>query len=132
MSPSAPTFSLTFATQQILHVQVSEPTDVESIERLLMHRQQLEYELARQRQQLEMEAAELRKTYHLGTEPTPGRGYDDRLTMRTGRSRSTLMDELALWEEFAGRRGGLPHTRSGSKYWVSEPDCREYVNAKKA
>lgn len=40
------------------------------------------------------EAAELRKTYHLGTEPTKDRGYDDRLTMRTGYSRSTLLHML--------------------------------------
>lgn len=127
----APTLSLTFATQQVLHVQVSEPTDRQTIETLAKYRLQLDYELALRRQELEIAADRLARTYHLGATPTPGRGYDDRLTTRTGRSRSTLMDELALWEEFAGRRGGLPHTRSGSKYWVSEPDCREYVNAKK-
>jgi hypothetical protein len=66
-------------------------------------------------------------TYHLGSEPTPGRGYDDRLTVRIGQSRSTLLEALGLWEEFGGRRGGLRHTRGGSKYWVTESACREYL-----
>ena len=66
-------------------------------------------------------------TYHLGKEPTPGRGYDDRLNMRLGISRSKLMEELSLWRDFAGKRGGLRHTISGSKYWVSELACREYL-----
>jgi hypothetical protein len=127
-----PTLSLTLANQQVLHVQVSEPTDRQTIETLAKYRLHLEYELALRRQELEVAADRLARTYHLGTKPTPGRGYDDRLTIRLGRSRSALMAELALWEEFAGRRGGLPHTRSGSKYWVSEPDCQEYANAKKA
>jgi len=128
---SAPTLSLTIAPQQVLHVQVSEPADRQTIEALAKYRIQLEHEAACRRQELEVEADRLARTYHLGSEPTPGRGFDDRLTIRTGRGRSTLMNDLALWTEFAGRRGGLPHTRSGSKYWVSEPDCREYVNAKK-
>jgi hypothetical protein len=66
-------------------------------------------------------------TYHLGDSPTPGRGYDDRLTVRLGLSRSKLMEELTLWKEFAGRRGGLRHTMGGSKYWVSELACRQYL-----
>ena len=73
------------------------------------------------------------RTYHLGTEPTPGRGYDDRLTVRMGVSRSTLMAELALWREFGGHRGGLRHTLGGTKYWVSEQACREWLgDAKRA
>lgn len=129
---SAPTLSLTIAPQQVLHVQVSEPADRATIENLAKYRMQLEYELARHKQELEVEADRLTRTYHLGAEATPGRGYDDRLTSRTGRSRSTLMHDLALWEEFGGQRGGLPHRRAGVKYLVSEPDCREYVNAQKA
>jgi hypothetical protein len=128
---SAPTLSLTIAPQQVLHVAVSEPSDRLTIENLAKYRMQLEFELARHKQELDVEADRLTRTYHLGTEPTPGRGFDDRLTIRTGRSRSALMHDLGLWTEFAGRRGGLPHTRSGSKYWVSESDCREYLNAKK-
>jgi len=68
------------------------------------------------------------RTYHLGTAPTPGRGYDDRLTMRLGPSRTKLMEELSLWTQFGGRRGGLPHKRVGTSYWVSETDCRAYIS----
>ena len=68
------------------------------------------------------------RTYHLGTTPTPGRGYDDRLTVRLGPSRSKLMEELALWTQFGGKRGGLPHKRVGTSYWVSEADCRAYIS----
>jgi len=67
-------------------------------------------------------------TYHLGAAPTPGRGYDDRLTVRLGPSRSKLLEELSLWTEFGGRRGGLPHKRIGTSYWVSEADCRTYIS----
>lgn len=66
-------------------------------------------------------------TYHLGAKPTPGRGYDDRLTVRLGLSCSKLMEELTLWKEYGGRRGGLRHTMGGSKYWVSELACRQYL-----
>jgi hypothetical protein len=55
-------------------------------------------------------------TYHLGKEPTPGRGYDGRLTVRLGPSRSTLMAEISLWQQFSGKRGGLSHVRGGKKY----------------
>jgi hypothetical protein len=66
-------------------------------------------------------------TYHLGKEATPGRGYDDRLTVRLGISCSKLMEELALWKDFGGKRGGLRHTMGGNKYWVSELACRQYL-----
>lgn len=72
------------------------------------------------------------RTYHLGTEPTPGRGYDDRLTVRLGVSRSTLMAELDLWRANAGRLGGLRHSLGGKKYWVSEQACREWLGDAKA
>lgn len=76
-------------------------------------------------------AAEIEaRTYHLGNKPTSGRGYDDRLTMRLGPSRSTLMSELELWRQFGGKRGGLAHIMGGSKYWVSEQACREWLNEK--
>lgn len=71
-------------------------------------------------------------TYHLGTEPTPGRGYDDRLTVRMGLSRSTLMAELELWRSHAGKLGGLRHSLGGKKYWVSEQACREWLGDAKA
>ncbi len=71
-------------------------------------------------------------TYHLGTEPTPGRGYDDRLTVRLGVSRSTIMAELDLWRAHAGKLGGLRHALGGKKYWVSELACREWLGDAKA
>ncbi|MGI4862398.1 MAG: hypothetical protein ACRYFZ_00630 [Janthinobacterium lividum] len=72
------------------------------------------------------------RTYHLGTEPTGGRGYDDRLTVRLGLSRSTIMAELTLWREYGGKRGGLRHMLGGTKYWVSEQACREWMGDRKA
>lgn len=53
-------------------------------------------------------------TYHLGPNPTPGRGYDDRLTVRIGLSRSKLLEEIALYDQFNGHRGGLRSIRGGS------------------
>jgi hypothetical protein len=70
------------------------------------------------------------RTYHLGTKPTPERGYDDRLTVRLGPCRATLMIELDLWQKFGGKRGGLRYSTSGKKYWVSEQACREWLNDK--
>ncbi|SFP79593.1 hypothetical protein [Hymenobacter arizonensis] len=62
------------------------------------------------------------RTYHLGTRPTPGRGYDDRLTMRMGCGRTKIRGLLAL----SPRRGGLRHQRVGRKYIVSEAAVREW------
>jgi hypothetical protein len=73
-------------------------------------------------------AAEIEtRTYHLGNRPTPNRSYDDRLTVRLGPCRATLMEALEQWITFGGKRGGLPHIRTGSKYWVSELACREWL-----
>lgn len=69
-------------------------------------------------------------TYHLGPEPTPNRGYDDRLTMRLGLSRTKLSQEITLYEQFNGQRGGLRSITSGNKRLVSEPACREYLGDK--
>jgi hypothetical protein len=47
--------------------------------------ERLTYEnLVKEQLDIDQEKAELRKTYYLGKEPTPSRGYDDRLTVRTG------------------------------------------------
>lgn len=116
-----PTLTLTLATQQVLHVQMSDPQERMTYEALAKH------QLA-----LDNEAAQLAKTYHLGAEPTPGRGYDDRLTVRLGCSRSTLMAELELWRTSAGKLGGLRYTQGGKKYWVSEQACREWLGDTKA
>jgi hypothetical protein len=113
---SKPTLSLTLTTDQVLHVHMSEPQERLTYENLAKH------QLA-----LDKEAAELAKTYHLGKEPTLGRAYDDRLTVRTGYSRSTLMQALDLYRQFAGKRGGLAHAYQG-KYMVSEYDVRVWLN----
>jgi hypothetical protein len=116
----SPTLTLTLASQQVLHVHMSEPQE------------RLTYEaLAKYQKDLDKEKAELCKTYHLGDKPTPGRGYDDRLTVRLGPSRSTLMAEIALWRQYNGKRGGLAHVMGGNKYWVCEQYCRDWVTCQK-
>jgi hypothetical protein len=64
------------------------------------------------------------RTYHLGHEPTPGRGYDDRLTMRTGVGLTKLRELLALPIE----RGGLRHQRNGRNYIVTERAVCEFFD----
>lgn len=115
MQPT-PTLSLTIAPQQVLHVHMSNPQ-----ERLTYE------ELAKHQLSIEREAKELSKTYQLGSEPTPGRGYDDRLTVRLGLSRSTILLEMTCWREHGGKRGGLRHICAGKKYVVSEQAVREYL-----
>jgi hypothetical protein len=66
-------------------------------------------------------------TYHLGSKPTKGRGYDDRLTVRLGLSRTTIMQALGHWRTYGGNRGGLRHLQVGAKYLVSEEACREWL-----
>jgi hypothetical protein len=70
------------------------------------------------------------RTYHLGTKPTLGRGYDDCLSARLGPSRPTLMAAIELWKQFGGKRGGRAHVRGGKKYWVSGQACREWLCSK--
>ncbi|MVN78942.1 hypothetical protein GO988_21645 [Hymenobacter sp. HMF4947] len=112
---SKPTLSLTLATDQVLHVHMSDPAERLTYENLAKH--QLD---------VDAEKAELRRTYHLGKEATPGRGYDDRLTVRLGLSRSTLMLQLELWRTGGGKTGGLRHAWAG-KYVVEEAACREWL-----
>ena len=64
------------------------------------------------------------RTYHLGQEPTPGRGYDDRLTMRTGFGLTKLRELLAI----APVRGGLRHQRNGRNYIVTERAVCEFFH----
>jgi hypothetical protein len=65
--------SFALATDQVLHVHMSDLAE------------RLTYEnLVKEQLDIDQEKAELRKTYYLGKEPTPSRGYDDRLTVRTG------------------------------------------------
>ncbi|GAA4362252.1 hypothetical protein GCM10023185_30020 [Hymenobacter saemangeumensis] len=74
------------------------------------------------------EAEVLGRTYHMGTKPTPGLDYDDRLWMRiTGHSVDTLYKYLAL----PVRDGGLRHKRLGNKYLVTEEDILEFLGSRR-
>lgn len=56
------------------------------------------------------------RTYHLGTKPTQDRGYDDRLTKRTGLSATTCYEYLKL----SPKRGGLDGRQVDTKWVVTE------------
>lgn len=62
------------------------------------------------------------RTYHMGSKPTPGVGYDDRLTTRLGCCASVAYDYLNL----DAKRGGIRHTRLGKKYHVTERAVRDF------
>lgn len=68
------------------------------------------------------------RVYHMGAEPTPGLGYDDRLTVRLGCSANTAYKYLGLPEH----RGGIRHRRLGKKYHVTERALREWEGDLKA
>jgi hypothetical protein len=80
---------------------------------------------------VDLEADLLRQTYHLGRNPTAGRGFNDCLVVRLGLSRSTLMRALVLYESATGKRGWLRSVRAGGKYLVSERACRDWEAASK-
>jgi hypothetical protein len=51
----------------------------------------------REMEVIRLAAAELvNRTYHMGSKPTPGRGYNDRLTAPTGLSATTCYEYLRL------------------------------------
>jgi|GEM_PF-2997500 len=111
-----PSLTVTLTSGQVLAVTLSGLAEAQVFAKIAAERAAL------------MVAAELEtRTYHLGTLLTANRGYDDRLTVRLGVSRSTLLDMLHLWRDFTGRRGGLRHVMAGKKYWVSELACREWL-----
>ncbi len=60
----------------------------------------------------------LLRTYHLGAEPTPGRGYDDRLKMRLG-----CGDDKARELVSSGR---IAHQYLGNRYSVCEQAVRDF------
>jgi hypothetical protein len=62
------------------------------------------------------------RTYHMGTKPTLGLDYDDRLTARLKCSLTTAYTYLGLPEH----RGGIRHRRFGKKYHVTERAIREW------
>jgi len=126
------TLTLALAGSQALHVHLSEPADRLTIENLAKHQALLEFEKYKYQQYLVFEAGELSKTYHLGSKPTRNRGYDDRITVRLGLSRTTIFKLLIIWQEHAGRRGGLRHKCAGKKYIITESACREWLGDVKA
>jgi hypothetical protein len=66
----------------------------------------------------EVDHDRLARTYHLGAEPTPGRGYDDRLKMRLG-----CGDDMARELLTSGR---LAHQYLGNRYSVCEQAVRDF------
>jgi hypothetical protein len=66
----------------------------------------------------EVDHDRLARTYHLGTEPTPGRGYDDRLKMRLG-----CGDDMARDLITSGR---IQHQYLGNRYSVCEQAVRDF------
>jgi hypothetical protein len=66
----------------------------------------------------EVDHDRLARTYHLGAEPTPGRGYDDRLKMRLG-----CGDDMARELVSSGR---LAHQYLGNRYSVCEQAVRDF------
>jgi excisionase family DNA binding protein len=65
----------------------------------------------------------LMRVYHMGTKPTVGLSYDDRLFKRIRCSSHTAYSYLKL----SGKRGGIRHTRVGSKYLITEQAVREWL-----
>jgi hypothetical protein len=60
----------------------------------------------------------LARTYHLGAEPTPGRGYDDRLKMRLGCGADAARELVTS--------GRITHQYLGNRYSVCEQAVRDF------
>lgn len=60
----------------------------------------------------------LARTYHLGAEPTPGRGYDDRLKMRLGCGADAARELVTS--------GRITHQYVGNRYSVCEQAVRDF------
>jgi hypothetical protein len=69
------------------------------------------------------DAALATRTYHMGTKPTPGLGYDDRLTTRI----KCCATSCYAYLELPVHRGGLRHQRIGKKYLITEQAVREWL-----
>ena len=67
------------------------------------------------------------RTYHMGTKPTPGRFYDDRLTARLGLSATTCYEYLRL----DPKRGGLVGRQIGTKWLITEEAVRDFEGRRK-
>lgn len=106
-----PAISLNLANGQVLAVNLSGPAESQVLGMI-----------AAQKVAAEASAALLTRTYQLGQEPTPGRGYDDRLTTRTGFGLTKLRELLTL----PTHKGGLRHQRNGRNYIVTERAVLEF------
>lgn len=109
---SAP-LSLTLATGQVLSVSLNLHTIAD--QKLLAT---IAHETGKGQQAAEIE----NRTYHMGTKPTPGLGYDDRLTTRLKCCSKTAYAYLDLLPH----NGGLRHRRLGKKYHITERDVRRF------
>ena len=109
--------SLTLDTGHITNVTVSEPAHLQVLT-----------ELAVAQRRLEVLGNLLSRTYHLGTQPTPGLGYDDRLTTRLKCGHNMAYGYLML----SVKEGGLRHTRMGKKYVVTEEAVRDFFGDSRA
>jgi hypothetical protein len=74
------------------------------------------------------EAEIANRSYHMGRTPTPGRGYDDRLTARLGLSTTTCYEYIKL----DPKRGGLVARQVGSKWLITEEAVRAFEGRKQA
>ena len=110
---SGPALTLTLDTGQVLLVTLNLNTIAD--QQLLTS---IAFEQAKGAQMAEI----ANRTYHLGTKPTPGSGYDDRLTMRLKCCASTAR----IYLELPVAKGGLAHRRLGNRYHITERDVRRF------
>jgi hypothetical protein len=116
-SPSAPqstvtpALTLTMASDQVVAVHMSEPAHLQVLTAMAV-----------EQRRLEVLANLLTRTYHMGTQPTPGLGYDDRLTTRLKCGHNMAYNYLSL----PVAEGGLRHRRMGKKYVVTEEAVRDF------
>lgn len=109
MSPSALSFTLPAEQIVAVNLNLRDPKAAHLLEKLAAATGE-----GQRRAEIE------NRTYHMGSKPTPGLGYDDRLTARLGCCASVAYDYLGL------KRGGLRHLRLGKKYHITERAVREF------
>ena len=109
-----PTLSFTLPTQQIVAVNLNlaDPRAAKLLERIAAATGE-----GQRRAEIE------NRTYHLGSKPTLGLEYDDRLVTRLKCCLSTAYAYL----ELPVGKGGLRHTRLGKKYLVTEHAVRAFL-----
>jgi len=110
-STVAPSLTLTLASDQVVAVHLSESEQLSILTAMAVAQKRLE-----------VFADLLTRTYHLGTQSTPGLGYDDRLTTRLKCGHNMAYNYLSL----PVAEGGLRHRRLGKKYIVTEEAVRDF------